>query len=447
MINQKIVVIGGGESGCGAALLAKQKGYDVFVSDKNVISKKYKKILKKNSIRWEECGHNIHEFKNANEVVKSPGINEQSLIIKELRQLDIKIISEIDFALRFTKSKIIAVTGSNGKTTTTKLIEYIFKKAKYRVKSVGNIGTGFCMQLFKKEYEYYILELSSFQLRDSSFLKPYISIILNITKDHIEDHGSFDNYIKSKLRIFQNQDNTNHFVFNSEDDVISNIIDKNKIKPNKYSFSSKNECHRNNHSFFGKSKIKLLTNQNQLTMNINQLALQGKHNIYNSMAASIAAKIMNIENNIIRESLRDFKNLEHRLENFIKVYGIDFINDSKATNVNSTWYALESINKPIVWIAGGIDKGNDYEILKDLTNRKVKALICLGKDNTKLKTEFKKHIKIIHECNSMKSAVEMSFQLASFGDAVLLSPACASFDLYNNFEDRGNDFKREVKNA
>ena len=444
MLNKKIIVIGGGESGCGAALLAKKQGYNVFLSDSNIIKDNYKKLLQKFEINWEEKGHDIKHFNNVNEVVKSPGISDKSIIIRKLKDLKIKIISEIDFGLRFTNSKIIAVTGSNGKTTTTLLIEYILKKAKKNVKAVGNLGRGFCMQIFNKNYDYYILELSSFQLRDSFTINPYISIILNITQDHVDQHGSFKNYISSKCKIFQNQDFKNHFILNSEDKVLANTIRLNQVKPNVYTFSSF-KSKKKNHSYFENLKIKILTIKNQFTMNINQLALQGKHNIYNSMAASIAAKIMNIENNIIRESLRDFKNLEDRLEKFIKIYGIDFINDSKATNVNSAWYALESMNKPVIWIAGGIDKGNNYEILQKIAKQKVKALICLGKDNSKIKNAFKKFVKVIHDCKSMQEAVKMSFKLASFGDAVLLSPACSSFDLYNNYEERGNDFKKEVK--
>ena len=438
---EKIVVLGGGESGCGAAVLAQQKGFDVFLSDIGKIKEKYKNVLKHNAIEWEEETHTEELFFKSNLIIKSPGIPDTIPLILELKKASIPIISEIEFAARYTDAKIIAITGSNGKTTTTLLVYHMLKKAGLNVGVAGNVGESFALQVANESYDYFVLELSSFQLDGIVSFKPDIAILLNITPDHLDRYAnSMDNYIHSKLRITMNQSTEDYLIFCSDD---KNITDNLKTQARCLPFSIK-EKHKNGACLMT-DEIIININEESFTMNIQQLALQGKHNIYNSMAASISARILDLKKDLIRESLIDFKNVEHRLERVIKVHGIEFINDSKATNVNSTWYALESMTKDTIWIVGGVDKGNDYSSLLPLVKQKVKAIVCLGENIDSIKKAFEHTEVEMVFAKSMKEAVNLSYSHANKGDAVLLSPACASFDLFENYEHRGYEFKSSVK--
>jgi len=442
-----MVILGSGESGLGSAILAKAKGYDVFVSDKNIIPEKYKIQLVDNNIAFEEGNHTESIILNANEIIKSPAIPDKTELVIKLKEKNIPIISEIEFAGRYTKAKTICITGSNGKTTTTLLTYHIFKKAGYNVGLAGNIGKSFAFQVATENFDYYILELSSFQLDGMYAFKADIAILLNITPDHLDRYEyKFENYVASKFRIIQNQTVKDSFIYCSDDTVMEEFMKNISIKAEKIPFSIKKTIEGNG-AFLQENNITLNYNNNPkpLIMTIEQLALAGKHNVYNSMAASMAASIVNIRKDIIRESLEDFVNVEHRLEFVATVNGIEFINDSKATNINSAWYALESMEKPVVWIVGGQDKGNNYDELVELVNEKVKAIVCLGVDNKKIIKAFKKSVDIIMEASSAAEAVAMSYKLASKGDAVLLSPACASFDIFKNYEDRGVQFKSAVR--
>ena len=435
----RIAILGSGESGVGSAILAKAKGYDVFVSDKNIISEKYKTELVKYNIAFEEGMHTEALILNANEIIKSPGIPDKADLVLKAKEKNIPVISEIEFAGRYTSAKMICITGSNGKTTTTLLTYHIFKKAGYNVGLAGNIGKSFAYQVATENFDYYILELSSFQLDDMYAFKADIAILLNITPDHLDRYDyKFENYVASKFRIVQNQTFADSFIYCADDLVIEDFMKLNAVKAEKIPFSIKKNIEGNG-VFLQENKITLNynNNPNPLIMTIEQLALAGKHNVYNSMASSMAASIVNIRKDIIRESLEDFVNVEHRLEFVTTVNGIEFINDSKATNINSAWYALESMEKPVVWIVGGQDKGNNYDELVELVNEKVKAIVCLGVDNKKIIKTFKKSVDTIMEASSAAEAVAMSYKLASKGDAVLLSPACASFDMFKNYEDRG----------
>jgi UDP-N-acetylmuramoylalanine--D-glutamate ligase len=440
------VILGSGESGMGSAILAKQKGYEVFISDKGIIQDKYKQPLVEHKISFEEGKHSEEMILNAVEIIKSPGIPEKAELVKKIRAKNIPIISEIEFAGRYTNAKKICVTGSNGKTTTTLLTYHILKKAGYNVGLGGNVGKSFAYQVATENFDYYVLELSSFQLDDMYNFKADVAVLLNITPDHLDRYDyKFENYTKSKFRITQNQTPQDAFVYCDDDTVIKTFMEQNEVKAKKIPFSIMHEV-KNDGAFLNQNQITIkYKNQNPLIMTIEQLALAGKHNVYNSMAASLASRIVDVRKETIRESLQDFQNIEHRLEFVATVNGVEFINDSKATNVNSTWYALESMQKPVIWICGGQDKGNDYDDLSEMVKQKVKAIVCLGADNKKIIKAFKDMVENIVETKTAADAVSASYQLAKKGDVVLLSPACASFDLFKSYEDRGMQFKKGVR--
>ena len=445
-MKEKIVILGGGESGTGAAILAQKEGFDVFLSDYGEIKAAYKKVLDEHKILWEEKQHSQNQILDATEIIKSPGIPDTAPIIQAAKALNIPIISEIEFAARYTDAYMICITGSNGKTTTASLIYDLLKRADYKVGLAGNIGKSFALQVATQKHEYYVLELSSFQLDGMYKFKANTAILLNITPDHLDRyHNNFHEYIDAKFRILQNQDQEDHFIYCDDDPVIKEELEKRNIISKKNPFSIKHKVE--NGAYIENEEIIInIKNKEDFNMSIHDLALQGKHNIYNSMAAGLTANINNIRKNVIRESLTDFKSIEHRLEKVLKVHDILFINDSKATNVNSTWYALESMPKNVIWIAGGTDKGNNYDELAHLVKEKVKAIICLGIDNSKLHDAFDGLIPTIVDCNNMKDAVKTAYYLGNDGDTVLLSPACASFDLFENYEDRGTQFKKSVRN-
>jgi UDP-N-acetylmuramoylalanine--D-glutamate ligase len=441
---KRAVILGGGESGVGAAILAKKQGFEVFVSDAGKLKDKYKDVLLNIEIPFEEGKHSRDLVMNADLVVKSPGIPDTVELIKKLHAKGTPVISEIEFSGRYNKAKTICITGSNGKTTTTMLTYHLLKTAGLNVGLAGNVGNSFAWQVAEKDFDYYVIELSSFQLDGMYEFKADVAILLNITPDHLDRYEyKLQNYVDSKFRIIQNQTEADFFIYWADDPIIQEEIKKRNIPatclPFDWAEAPKNGA--------GINDDKLIINWKQKTfdMSIFDIALQGRHNTYNSMAAGLAGMVLNIRNEKIRESLSDFKGVEHRLERFLKVHGIEFINDSKATNVNSTWYAMESLNKPIVWIAGGVDKGNDYDALKDLVKNKVKAIICLGVDNRKIKEAFFDIVPDIIETQDMQEAVRSAYYLAKNGETVLLSPACASFDLFENYEDRGRQFKNAVR--
>lgn len=441
---KRIVIIGAGESGAGAAMLAKQKGFGVFVTDKGPIKQKYKDVLSNLGIEWEENQHTESLVLNADEVIKSPGIPGKAPLIQKLKEQGTPVISEIEFAARYTDAKLICITGSNGKTTTTTLVHHILKKAGYNVAMGGNVGHSFARLVAEGSYEYYVLELSSFQLDDMYAFRADIAILTNITPDHLDRYEyKLENYAASKFRILQNQRPEDAFIYCLDDEITMAEMKKRKIVPRCYPFSIREQvtegaCLVNN-------EIIITTHNNQLSMTIEELALQGKHNTYNSMAAGIAARLLEVRKETVRESLADVQNVEHRMEFVARINNIDFVNDSKATNVNSTWYALESMNTPVVWIVGGVDKGNDYSSLYELVSQKVKAIICLGTDNGKIIKAFNGKVDTITEAGTAQEAVSLAYRLAGKGDTVLLSPACASFDLFENYEDRGRQFKAAVR--
>ena len=444
-MNKRIAILGGGESGVGAAILAQQKGFSVFLSDLGKIKEKYKNVLSNNNIDFEEDKHSEELIFNSELVIKSPGIPEKAPLIVKLKSRGIPVISEIEFAGRYTKAKTICITGSNGKTTTTMLLYHILKKAGINVGLAGNVGHSFAWQVAKENFDVYVLELSSFQLDDMYDFKADVAVLMNITPDHLDRYDyNLQNYIDSKFRIIQNQTEQNYFVVCKDDEITQNEIKKRNIVPQLIQFGLEEPAE--NEAGIKENQLIINIHQKQFKMSILDLAIQGKHNAYNSMAAGISSMILEIRNEQLRESLTDFTGVEHRLERFLKVHGIEFVNDSKATNVNSTWYALESIGKPIVWIAGGVDKGNDYSMLKKLARDKVKAIVCLGKDNQKIHDSFKGAVKNIVDTSTMEEAVKAAYYLARNGDTVLLSPACASFDLFDNYEDRGLQFKQNVRN-
>ncbi len=439
-----IVVLGAGESGVGAAILAKKQGFNVFVSDYGNIAHKYRDELDSNSIDWEQGKHTENIVLNAGIIIKSPGIPDKASIIKKAHEKGIDIISEIEFAGRFTNAFMICITGSNGKTTTTLLTYHILKNAGLNVGLAGNVGTSFARQVANNSFDFYVLELSSFQLDGMYGFKADIAVIMNITPDHLDRYDyNFDNYVASKFRILQNMSNEQKLIFCQDDDVIINKLTQINPDIDFVPFSIINKPQKG--AFIDNNKMVVKTNT-EFIMDINELALQGKHNLYNSMAAAITANVLKIKKEDIRESLMSFKGVEHRLEPVIQVHKIEFINDSKATNINSTWYALECMKKPTVWIVGGIDKGNDYSQLFSLVAEKVKAIVCLGVDNKAIHAAFDGRVKDIVDTLSMEEAVRASYYLASDGDTVLLSPACASFDLFENYEDRGRQFKACVRN-
>jgi len=440
----KIAVLGAGESGVGAAILAQKLGMEVWLSDKGKIKDKYITILKDANIPFEQEMHTEEKILDATEVIKSPGIPEKAPLIKKIKEKGIPVISEIEFAGRYTKAKKVCITGSNGKTTTTLLTYHIFKKAGLNVGLAGNVGKSLAYQVAKENYDYYVIELSSFQLDDMYKFKADVAVLLNITPDHLDRYDyKMQNYVDSKFRVIQNQTSSDVFIYCADDEVTASEVTKRNIPAKKYPFSITKEVAEG--ACLKGDDLIINTNQNTFSMAVQRLSLLGKHNIYNSMAAAIAARVVDIRKESIRESLADFQNIEHRLEVVATIHGVEFINDSKATNINSTWYALESMTNPVVWIVGGIDKGNDYNVLKELVKQKVHAIVCLGKDNRKIISTFSGMVPNITEASSAAEAVMKAYKFCNLGDTVLLSPACASFDLFENYEDRGNQFKNAVR--
>ncbi len=444
-MGKRLVILGGGESGVGAALLAKKKGYEVFLFDESSLKEGYRNELLNADIDFAENVINEEVILNADEVVKSPGIPGENRWVKMLNEKGLSVISEIELAYRFKgNSKIIGITGSNGKSTTTALTYHICNHAGLNCALVGNIGFSFARQIASDPKDLYVAEISSFQLDDIKTFRPDVAVLLNITEDHLDRYNyQFENYIESKFRIAINQDDTDHFIYNMDDDIIVKHKKNYKILSNQLPITMKQEVKKGGYIMEGEMHIS--TSTEHVAMSIYDFALKGKHNQYNTMAACVASATMDIRKNKIREAVQTFTSLEHRMESVATVRGVEFINDSKATNVNSSWYALESIEKPTVLILGGIDKGNDYDLIRDLVKQKVKAIVCLGTNNQKIHDAFGSDIKIV-DTTSAEQAVETAFRLASVGDAVLLSPACASFDLFKNYEDRGTQFKQAVKN-
>ena len=444
-MNKKIVILGAGESGTGSAVLAKNMGFEVFVSDSGIIRDNYKEVLDKNGIKWEEGKHDESIVLSADEVIKSPGIPEKAPMVVMLHEKGIPVISEIEFAGRYARGKKICITGSNGKTTVTNLLYHMLKKAGFNVAMTGNVGNSFAMAVATADFDYYVIELSSFQLDGMYDFRADIAVLLNITPDHLDRYGyKLQNYVDSKFRITRNQQKSDFLIYWDGDPIIKSELAKKEYGMTLLPFSD--EKSEGMTAYIDNSELIIDYPNKTNIMTIHELALKGRHNTYNSMAAAIAGKVMNIRKEVIRESLADFQGVEHRLEPVITVCGINFINDSKATNVNSTWYALECMENKIVWIVGGVDKGNDYSELYTLVDKKVKAIVCLGKDNKKIIDSFKDKVDTIVETASMEEAVRSSYYLAKKGDTVLLSPACASFDLFKNYEDRGRQFKQAVRN-
>jgi len=441
---EKITVLGAGESGVGTAILGKQKGYKVFVSDKGAIAKKYKEVLLHNNIAFEEGKHTESEIFDADLVMKSPGIPDKVELIQTLIRKGIAVISEIEFARKFTDVTIVGITGSNGKTTTTLLTHHILNNAGLNVGVAGNIGDSFALQVAEKNHQAYVLELSSFQLDGIVDFSPHIAIITNISPDHLERYDyKFENYINSKFRITKNQTVDDYLIYDADDEAISNWLKKNKTKATLLPFSLKNKVRIG--AYKENDNIIIQTKSNRFTMSITALALQGSHNVKNAMASAMTAQLLNVRNETLRESLENFESIEHRLEPVLKINGVEYINDSKATNVNATFYALENTKSGTIWIAGGVDKGNDYTDLLPLVHEKVKAIICLGVDNSKIQEAFGNVVDIIVETQGTEEAVKVAYKIADKGDTVLLSPACASFDLFENYEDRGRQFKTAVR--
>ncbi|WP_223032832.1 UDP-N-acetylmuramoyl-L-alanine--D-glutamate ligase [Hanstruepera marina] len=441
---KRLVVLGGGESGVGTALLGKAKGYDVFVSDKGKIKTKYRDVLINNEIDWEDEQHTESKILNADIIMKSPGIPHKVEIVQRLIAAKIPVISEIEFASKFTDATIVGITGSNGKTTTASLTYHILKQ-ELHVGLSGNIGDSFAKQVLDEDFDNYVLEISSFQLDDCKHFKPKIAIITNITPDHLDRYEyDFEKYIAAKFRIAMNQDSNDYLIYDSDDNVITNWLEKHPVQSTLLPFSLKRQIE--NGACLDKDNIKITIDNNQIIMPTKDLALEGKHNIKNAMAASTVAHLLKIRKQTIRESLENFHGVEHRLEQVLKINKVQYINDSKATNVNATYYALESMDAPTVWIVGGQDKGNDYTELFPFVNEKVKAIICLGVDNEKLMKNFSSMVDVIVETQYMAEAVKIAYKIAETGDNVLLSPACASFDLFENYEDRGRQFKEAVRN-
>lgn len=444
-MSKRLVILGGGESGVGAALLAKQKGYDVVLMDEGSLKDGYRNELQQASITFIEKGIDESQLLNADEIVKSPGIPEKNEWIKKIRKKGIPIISEIELAYRYKgNSKIIAITGSNGKSTTTALIYHICKHAGLDCALVGNIGYSFAKQVAEDPKALYVAEISSFQLDDIVAFRPDVAVLLNITEDHLDRYEyRFENYINSKFRITMNQTSGDYFIYNLDDEVITNYLEQNQIISNQLPISMKQKVDKG--AYIKDDQMHVNVSGDQQQMSIYDFALKGKHNQYNTMAASVAGATMDIRKNKIREAVQTFENLEHRMEPVATVRGVEFINDSKATNVNSTWYALESMTKPTVLILGGVDKGNDYSLIEELVKEKVKAIVCMGLDNKKIHEAFDANVKVV-DTDSAEDAVQASYSLATPGDVVLLSPACASFDLFKNYEDRGKQFKEAVRN-
>lgn len=441
---EKMIILGGGESGVGTAILAKQKGYEVFVSDKGIIKSEYKKKLEEHQIEFESGEHTIEKILNADLVMKSPGIPDKVPLVVQLLEKGIPVMSEIEFAAKYTDATLIGITGSNGKTTTTMLLHHILKKAGFNAGMAGNIGDSFALQVATKNYDSYVLELSSFQLDGIKDFKPHIAIITNITPDHLDRYEyKFENYIASKFLITKNQTENDYLIYDADNKEITTWLETNTTRAQLVPFSLEEEVD------FGaqivENKIQTKLNKEVLKMDISKLAIKGKHNTKNAMASSLAAQMMRARKQVIKESLEDFEGAEHRLEKVLKINGVQYINDSKATNVNATFYALECMEAPTVWIVGGVDKGNDYLDLMPLVREKVKAIICLGVDNSKIIHAFDDVVDLLVETSSADEAVKIAYKLASKGENVLLSPACASFDLFESYEDRGRQFKNAVR--
>ncbi|MCS6934755.1 MAG: UDP-N-acetylmuramoyl-L-alanine--D-glutamate ligase [Chitinophagales bacterium] len=442
-MKKRLVILGAGESGFGTAVLGLRQGYDVFVSDIGKVKEHYAAKMREWKIEYEEGKHTEDKILNADLVMKSPGIPDTVPIVQKIRRAGIPVVSEIEFASWFTQAKIVGITGSNGKTTTTALTYHILKNGGLNVGLGGNIGQSFAYQVAMCQYDYYVLEISSFQLDDIEKFRPQVAVLTNITPDHLDRYDyELKNYVRAKFNITRNQGPDDYFVYCADDPITAQYMTTCPGAARKIPFSQERELPEG--GYVKDNHIIIHINQNQFTMSIQELGLTGRHNVYNSLAAGIVANVYGLRKEQIRESLADMRSLEHRMETVAKIRNIEFINDSKATNVNSAWYALESINKPIIWIAGGVDKGNDYSVLEPLVRKKVKAMICLGLDNTKLHAAFGKMVDVIINVTSMHDAVRMAYSLGVPGDCVLLSPACASFDLFENYEDRGKKFKEAV---
>ena len=440
----RLVILGGGESGVGTAILGKKKGYDVFVSDFGKIKDNYKEVLTNYGIKWEDEQHTEALILNADVVMKSPGIPDKAPIVKKLVEKGIPVISEIEFAAPFTTATTIGITGSNGKTTTTMLTYHLLKEAGLNVGLGGNIGKSFAWQVAEADFDYYVLELSSFQLDGIINYKPHIAIITNISPDHLDRYDyKYENYIESKFRITKNQTNEDYLIYDADDEAINNWFQNNKVKAQLVPFSITKNLEKG--AFLKNNTMEININEEEFAMETTQIALEGKHNLKNAMAATSVANILRIRKQTIRESLSNFQGVEHRLEKVLKIQNVKYINDSKATNVNATFFALDSMTSPTVWIVGGVDKGNDYSELMALVHEKVKAIICLGVENKKIIDAFGNVVDMMVEVDNMHDAVNTARHIAEKGDAVLLSPACASFDLFENYEDRGNQFKIEVR--
>lgn len=444
-MKKRLVILGAGESGVGTALLAKQRGYDVFVSDGGTVKENYCLELKANDIEFEENQHSAEKILNADEVMKSPGIPEKNILVKQIRAKGIEVISEIEFAYRYKgNSRIIAITGSNGKTTTTALTYHICKTGGADCAMVGNIGFSFAKQVALHPKELYVAEVSSFQLDDVKTFCPDVAVLTNITEDHLDRYEyKFENYINSKFRIVLNQRQEDVFIYNLDDEVTVRTINNYPIKSTLAPITMSKQLPQG--AYLQNAKMHLKWKNEEMQMSIDDFKIKGKHNQYNSMAASLAASAVDIRKEKIREALQTFESLEHRMESVAVIRNVEFINDSKATNVNSTWFALESMEKPVILILGGVDKGNDYSLLKDLVKEKVKAIVCMGTKNRKIHEAFGDIVSLMVNTENAKDAVQSAFHFASKGDVVLLSPACASFDLFKNYEDRGNQFKQAVK--
>jgi UDP-N-acetylmuramoylalanine--D-glutamate ligase len=444
-MKNRIVILGAGESGVGAALLANKKDYDVFVSDGSLINPLFKNELIINKVEFEEGIHTNEKIFDAALVLKSPGIPEKNELVKELRKREIEIISEIEFAYRHKgNSRIVAITGSNGKTTTTAMMYHICKEAELNCAMVGNIGYSFARQVAMDPKELYVVEVSSFQLDDIKSFRPDVAVLTNITEDHLDRYEyNFENYIKSKYSIIKNQTENDFFIYNADDEITIKYLNNFLTRTNPLPISMRNELPQG--AYITNAEMHIKWKKEEMTMSVDDFAVKGKHNQYNTMAAGLSAVVMDIRKEKIRDAVQTFQSLEHRMETVATIKGVEFINDSKATNTNSTWYALESMTRPTILILGGVDKGNDYSFLKDLVKEKVKAIVCMGKDNRKIHEAFGKEMELIVNTESAKEAVQAAFHFADKGDVVLLSPACASFDLFKNYEDRGKQFKEAVK--
>lgn len=441
---KQLIILGGGESGVGAAILGKDKDWKVFLSDRGAIQQKYKDVLSHHRIEYEEGKHSEERILQADLVVKSPGIPDEAPLVQKLFSQGTKVISEIEFGSYYTKARLIAITGTNGKTTTTMLTYHILKNAGLDVGIAGNIGDSFAKQVAEQDHNWFVLEVSSFQLDGCFDFKPHIAMIINITEDHLDRYSyQMQNYINAKFRIIQNQDENDHFIYCADDSNVVQELNKRTLKMKQYPYSIFKTVSEG--AYLKEDKIVIDINAKTTEMSIHDLALQGKHNISNTMAGGIASRIIEIRKEVIRDSLSDFQNVEHRLEYVTAISGVEYINDSKATNVNSTWYALESMQNPTVWIVGGVDKGNDYTMLTELVKEKVKTIICLGKDVAKIHEAFGSVVDHIIDAENMREAVFYAYRESKKGESVLLSPACASFDLFENYEDRGRQFKECVR--